>query len=272
MTAEEKASSVSMQKEKQMIQRLLNPQTAEHIFGNWQETIIWSCLQNIMGEVYADCAENPKSGMAILGDFCFFAGQPNKELVLYRPKLCKQDFMIMVPQNESWGNLIRECYGEKARPVMRYAIKKEKDIFDRCKLRAAIHSLKPEYTMKMIDKDCFELCRAEEWSKDLVSQFKDYEMYEELGKGVAVFKDCELVSSASTYARYRDGIEIEIDTKKEYRRRGLAYACGAGLILECLKCGLYPSWDAQNPGSVALAEKLGYHYDHEYPAYEIWGY
>ena len=55
-------------------------------------------------------------------------------------------------------------------------------------------------------------------------------------------------------------------------RKGLAYACGAKLILECIKNGLYPSWDAQNKWSVALAEKLGYHFSHEYIAYEIIGY
>ncbi|MCM1200726.1 MAG: GNAT family N-acetyltransferase [Bacteroides fragilis] len=61
----------------------------------------------------------------------------------------------------------------------------------------------------------------------------------------------------------------KIDTKKEYRRRGLATVCGARLILECLDRGLYPSWDAQNPWSVVLAQKLGYHFDREYTAYEI---
>ena len=32
------------------------------------------------------------------------------------------------------------------------------------------------------------------------------------------------------------------------------------------------SWDAQNKWSVALAEKLGYHFSHEYVAYEVMGY
>jgi len=52
----------------------------------------------------------------------------------------------------------------------------------------------------------------------------------------------------------------------------LAYVCAAKLILECLDRNLYPSWDAQNEISVALAEKLGYHFSHTYTAYEIWGY
>lgn len=80
------------------------------------------------------------------------------------------------------------------------------------------------------------------------------------------------MSGASSYSRYHEGIEIEIDTREEYRRKGFAYICGAKLILECLKRNLYPSWDAHNKASVALAEKLGYHYDHTYTAIEIWEY
>ena len=66
-----------------------------------------------------------------------------------------------------------------------------------------------------------------------------------------------------------EGIEIEIGTMEAYRRQGLAQVCGAKLILECMERGLYPSWDAQNRWSVALAQKLGYHFDQAYPAYEI---
>lgn len=251
-----------------MIEKLQNPKRAERLFGKWQEAIIWSCLQNVMGAVYADHSENPKSAMALSGDFCFLAGQPDRELVRYKPEGCRQDFMIMVPQNDQWAEVIRDIYGERARAVTRYAIKKD-TCFDRERLQAAVGSLSPGFTMKMINQDCFELCKNSGWTHDLVSQYPDYTMYEKLGIGAAVFKGEEIVSGASAYVRYREGIEIEIDTKENYRRMGLAYACGAKLILECLEQGLYPSWDAQNKWSVALAQKLGYQFDYEYPAYEI---
>lgn len=93
--------------------------------------------------------------------------------------------------------------------------------------------------------------------------------YARLGMGVAVLEGEELVAGASSYSRYKEGIEIEIDTREDHRRKGLAFACGAQLILNCLDRRLYPSWDAQNLWSVALAEKLGYHFDSPYTAYEI---
>jgi hypothetical protein len=255
-----------------MVVKIDDVKKIEPLFCNWQETLIWSCQQNIMGNIYVDDLEKPLSAMAVIGDFCFFAGQPNEELVLYKPEECKQNLIIMVPQNDNWAELIANCYGDRAKKVTRYAIKKEQNIFDKEKLKKAIRSLTPEYSIKMIDEDIFNMCRSSDWSRDLVSQYKDYEMYKKLGIGVVVIKDGIIASGASSYTRYRDGIEIEIDTKEEYRRNGLAYVCGAKLILECLKRKLYPSWDAQNKWSVALAEKLGYNYDHEYLAYEIRGY
>lgn len=248
------------------------PEKVSHLFEGWQETMIWSCLQNVMGHLYADNLEKPTGAMAVLGDFCFFAGVPDKRLVLYKPKWCRQDFIIMVPQNQTWADMIEDCYGEKAKKVIRYAMKKEPDIFDRVALQNAVGTLPDGYTMKLMDEKLFWHCKNTAWCKDLVSQYENYEMYQKYGLGVVILKDRQPVSGASSYSGYHGGIEIEIDTKEEYRRKGLAYACGAGLILECLKQGLYPSWDAQNKWSVELAEKLGYHFDHEYVAYEIWGY
>lgn len=174
------------------------------------------------------------------------------------------------PLFDNWEEtLITQWYGEKAAIISRYAIKKEPHIFDLEKLELAAASLPKPYTLSLIDKRLYHLCKAEPWSADLVSQFPDYETYHALGLGVVACKGDRIVSGASSYSRYRDGIEIEIDTKEEYRRQGLAYACGAKLILECLKRNLYPSWDAHNKASVALAEKLGYHYSHAYTAVEV---
>lgn len=242
----------------------------ESIFDSWAETIIWSCLQGVMGELHTNSTED--AAMAILGDFAFFAGKPCEDLIRWKPENCKKDFIIMVPQNDEWAKLIEMYYGEKAKKVTRYAIKKESNIFDVEKLQQATLNLPEGYELKLLEEQEFHMCRSNEWANDLVSQYKNYDMYKALGLGVVVLLDGELVAGASSYSTYQEGIEIEIDTREDQRRRGLAYACGAKLVLECLKKGIYPSWDAQNKWSVALAEKLGYHFSHEYTAYEVIGY
>ena len=268
-----------------MIYEITDASRVSPLFGKWEETIIWSCLQGVMGKIYADDPSAPAAAMAMLGDFAFFAGKPNIELISYRPNPpskngarkslhcgMPESCIIMVPQNESWKNMITDFYGKRAAVITRYATKKEPHIFDKKKLEKAVDSLPEQYTLSMIDERLYEKCIAETWCADLVSQFPDYESFRKLGIGAVICKEGAVISGASSYSRYREGIEIEIDTRKDYRRRGLAYICGAKLILECLKRNLYPSWDAQNKASIGLAEKLGYHYSHAYTAVEVRGY
>lgn len=242
------------------------------LFEGWQETMIWSCLQDCMGNAYADDLKNPKSAQIIIGDFCFFAGIPLPELVKNKPEEHSSNFIIMAPQNEAWARLIKIEYGQTAVRRNRYAIKKEPDVFNEESLHGIVRRLTSPYTLRMIDKDLYEQIQILGWARDLCSQFKSYKDYKKHGLGAVVLKDGMIVSGASSYTWYNGGIEIEIDTRADERRRGLALACGAKLILECLERNLYPSWDAHNKGSVALAEKLGYHFDKEYPVYEIIGY
>lgn len=254
--------------EKNMIIKLDDGRKAETIFQGWQETMIDSCLGNIMGEVYVDDAECPRCASAVLGDFAFLSGGLCRELADIRI-YTDRDFVIMVPQNEAWAGLIEEVHGSRAKRVIRYAFRKEPDIFNEERLQEVVRSLSDEFSIRLIDEDLYYICKAESWSRDLVSQYADYERYKRLGIGVVILKDGLVVSGASSYSTYAGGIEIEIDTRKEYRRRGLAYTCGAALILACRKRNLYPSWDAQNTWSAALAKKLGYQFDREYAAYEV---
>lgn len=251
-----------------MVFELEQAERAEALFVGWQETIIWSCLQGVMGKIYVNALEHPVSAMALLGDFCFLAGKPDKELVGYVPG-DGTHFLIMVPGDRGWAELIEECHGENAKKITRYAIKKEPGVFDRQMLQRIVAGLPDGYTLQMMEETLFRRCWEIPWCRDLVSQYADYDMYRRYGLGAVILKDGELVSGASSYSSYLGGIEIEIDTREDYRRKGLASICGAKLILACLERGWYPSWDAHNPGSVALAEKLGYHLDHEYTAYEV---
>lgn len=258
-----------------MIYEIKPSEKAAPLFQGWEETLIWSCLQGVMGHIYGDSPKTPSSAMALLGDFCFLTGKPDKELVMYKPDGCTQDFVIMVPRNEAWGALIEECYRERAEKVFRYAIKKEPAVLKgkevQARLQTAVAGLPEGYALKMMDEALFWHCREIPWCGDWVAQYADYGMYRRYGLGAVILKDGEPVSGASSYSGYLGGIEIEIDTREDCRRKGLATVCGAKLILECLKKGWYPSWDAQNLWSVALAEKLGYHFSHAYPAYEIKG-
>lgn len=242
----------------------------ERLFSDWEETIIWSCLQRVMGCIYANDSKYPTTAAALLGDFGFLAGQADAEFLFALKKtVCRRDFLILVPQNELWNATIEACYREKCRKVTRYAFKKETEGFDRLRLKKLVNGLSGEYRLTMIDQRWYSFCRQTKWCKDLVLQYESYRQYANLGIGVLILKEGIPVSGASSYSAYRSGIEVEIDTREDYRRKGLATVCGAKLILECLGRNLYPSWDAHNPWSAALAGKLGYRFSHEYTAYEV---
>ena len=255
-----------------MIYELKDTQPVRKLFEGWRETMIWSCLDGIMGHVYTDELQQPCSAMACLGDFCFLAGKPSRELVSCRPDGCQNDYVIMAASSPDWHGLITSVYGKNARKRRRFAMKKEPDAFHTGYLRQLAGAADESVTFKMIDRKLYDVCISQTWSRDFVALFKDYETFCWLGLGVIALKNGEPVSGAASYSRYKDGIEIQVETKEPYRRQGLAAACCARLILECQKRGLYPSWDAHNSSSASLAMKLGYHLDYEYIAYEIEGY
>lgn len=239
---------------------------AAALFDGWEEAMIWSCLQGHMGTMLADDEEHPASAMIHIGDCCFLAGEPNAALLS-----AMKGAKLLIPKESVWNPLIERMFRGRINRILRYAIKKEPDAFDTEKLAAFVNALESCYELRLFDQKLFESARNESWSVDLCSQFKDYADYQNRAIGVGILYGGELVAGASPYAVYNGGIEIEIDTKPAYRRKGLATVCGAKLILECLKRNKYPSWDAHDLRSVALAEKLGYHLSHPYTTYELSG-
>lgn len=236
---------------------------AAPLFEGWEETMIWSCLQGHMGYIISVGENPPVSAQIVVGDFCFFAGKPDAELIK------KAGAPILIPRTPKWCRMIEDTLGKKAEKAARYAIKKEPGIFNREKLSSFIDALPEQYTLSLIEESHYNTLITEPWSRDFCSLFQDWADYKNRGLGVVALLDNAPVAGASSYSIYSGGIEIEIDTKKEYRRQGLAAACGAKLILESLDRGLYPSWDAHDLRSVALAEKLGYHMDRPYTVYYL---
>jgi len=248
------------------------------LFEGWQETTIWSFLQGCMGSgrILENSTGEVVLGQITVGDFTFMAGDVLKadreaaaELIGTRPAGFERTLLFMVPENESWNELIEEVYGEDCQKITRYAIKKEPGIFDREKLEKMARQLPAGYCVVPMDEALYETAKSQEWSKDFCAQYDTWEKYEKFGMGFMAVYSGELVGGVSSYSHYKEGIEIEIVTREDHRRKGLAAACAAHIILACMDRGLYASWDAATQISVALAEKLGYHFDREYTAYKI---
>lgn len=240
-----------------------------HLFPDCKNTMVLSCLQDCMGLAYAHEEEHPKSAQISVGDFISFAGPCQLDLVRNRPENLHGPFSILVPPDEEWAKAIEKVHGGNAERITRYALRQPSGGFDRERLQAFLSALSPSYTLQPIDEALYHETLASDWAGDLCINFETYADFAKNGLGVVALRDGEVVSGASSYTYYREGIEIQVDTREDMRRKGLALCCSAKLILTCLDRGLAPSWDAHNEESLALAQKLGYEFDGAYVAYEV---
>ena len=227
------------------------PAAVEALFAGWEEPMIRSCLQGHMGTWAADDPHAPRSACITVGDFCFLAGRPSPALAAGAAA------PILAPRTVDWSPVIEATWGDRVRPHTRYATRKDVHRFDRGKL-ASLAVPPKGFALSPVDMDAYALLGRAGWSKDLRGLFRDGADFLRRGLGVTARHGGEIVAGASSYAVFDGGIEIEIDTRPDFQRLGLATACGAALVLACLERGLYPSWDAHTPISLHLAEKLGY--------------
>ena len=171
-------------------------------------------------------------------------------------------------QTDKWKQRILSIWPD-AQIFDRYTIEKNTR-FDRERLEKYADRLPDGFTVIPISRDWYGHCLEEAWTRDFVSDFPSAEDFVRYGVGFLVLDPSgRPAAGASSYSVYRGGIEIEVDTNENYRRRGLALAVCARLILTCLEKGLYPSWDAANLASVSLAQKLGYTPGHHYEVFYL---
>lgn len=232
----------------------------ELLFTGWDAPMLRACLQGCMGRVTAWGGE---SALASIGDFCFLGGRPVPELVK------RAEAPILVPCGEGWGEQIIAVLGEGATPFTRYAARCTPECFNFSKLFHFTNAVPHGFSVREINKAMYFTLMEQKWSRDLCGCFEDEEDFLKRGLGFVATQGGMPVAGAASYAVCDGAIEIEIDTRPDFRRMGLAAACGAKLILECRKRGLYPGWDAHDRRSLSLAEKLGYQLERPYTAYWV---
>ena len=59
-----------------MVYELADTEKATALFEGWSETLIWSCLQRVMGKIFVTDLEKPHSALAFVGCFAFYGGEP----------------------------------------------------------------------------------------------------------------------------------------------------------------------------------------------------
>ena len=216
--------------------------------GIWDSMVI-SYLQGYQGEGFVNDFPNPEFGLIVSGEYSF---EGNETTFIY------------APENLGWRDLILECHPDKAEEVMRFWIVQQDYDFDEKRLNSYMEKLPEGYQIVPFDEELYRQAMDSEWSREFCETFEDAEDYLNRGFGFGILDNGQLVSGISTMTVYDGGTEIQIATREDYRRRGLALPCAARFILEAKKRGIRPCWDAANETSRHMAVKLGYEYNGEY--------
>ncbi|QAA32311.1 GNAT family N-acetyltransferase [Clostridium manihotivorum] len=235
------------------------------------DVTIWSCIEGKMGKAWADNNGNPTFGIAVVADFCYLLGSIEgcKGEVSIEELIEKCKRKIIIADDSSWISFIESQYPNPLKRFSRYSIKTEPDLFKKDRLNDYINAIDSDFKISRIDESLYPKVLQDNFMADCCSNYDSLEEFLNNGLGYAIVYNGQIIAGASSYSYCEGCIEITIGTKDEYRRKGLALAVASKLILACMERNIYPHWDAANLGSVALAEKLGYHFDKEYRVYAI---
>jgi len=243
------------------------------IVGREDEVTLYACAEGHMGRVWVDQREKPVCAVVLAGDFYFILGdyQPMEIDPIIRIISEKRVYAIVL-NDVIWSPLLHRLetdFPESYRSFHRFALDGRLEWFDPEQLKKNIKAIEPEYQVERIDERIYAITQENDWTLDFCSNLISLEEFMNHGIGYVIMQGDDIIAGASTYGYCAGRLEVTIETKEEYRRKGLALACASALILECLDRNIYPRWDAANMNSVALAEKLGYRFKQEYTVYRI---
>jgi GNAT superfamily N-acetyltransferase len=174
-------------------------------------------------------------------------------------------YSLLMPSSAGWAELAREIYPETLEPFTRFRFSADSlsapnlsQCLGESGYREQVIPITAEIARKLIQQpeSYFE-----------ISEFDSVEDFLERGLGYTVLDDEKVMGVAYSSLVCSAGIEVSIFVEERYRRKGVATALASRLLVESLKRGLRPNWDAANGESYRLAKKLGYTFVEAYDAY-----
>ena len=235
------------------------------------DVVLWSCIEGNIGRVWVNSKESLSYAVVVAADFCFLLGlfeQADYEAIEnILTEHCRRK--VIISEDKSLDSFIESQFSNSFRRSKRYEFNKAHTKFDRQQLHGFALSVEPEYKVVKMNETLYYQALKDGFTADFCSFFSSLEEFLKHGIGYVVVYNDKIVAGASSYTYCEGNIEITIGTKEDFRRKGLALACASRLILDCLGRNIHPRWDAANKESVALAEKLGYHFEKGYEVYSF---
>ena len=221
-------------------------------------------IEGQLGKVWVDDIAHPCAYCLKVGPFCYFAGDASssggRQLMQRFPA-----YHILMPSPAEWLELAREIFGEQLKSFPRYSLSSSQlskqhltRLLENSPLRDRVVPIRFELATQAVETpDSF---------LDL-SDFDSVADFIERGFGYTIQDNDKIMGMAYSSLVCSQGIEVSVFVEEAYRLQGVATALCSKLILHCLEEQLRPNWDAANPESITLAQKLGYVYQDSYLAY-----
>lgn len=245
---------------------------ARDFFSEPHDSLIYTITEEIKGIAFG--VGTPLQCVYLrYGFFSFLAGDAGceaaKELVEAIRDLTDGDELAVIGYGDGWETLVCETYPEA-------------EICDRAMMQIPAQGLDMEsidallqgyeageygdFILKEIDRNIYEYLKTAKWADGMVTNFDTYEEFAEHGFGYVMCDGAVPVSGCSVYSYHSAGVEIQVDTREEYRGKGLAKVASAAMMKETLRRRLIPSWDAANPTSQTIAGHMGFDLGMKYRA------
>lgn len=246
------------------------------LFADPTSTMILSCLQGYLGQVWVDNLLSPECAIVFTGYFIFIAGDKcNDDAIGWIRKTIEESKITqaeIIPQNDCWINSLDVFTKEGSDFYLKKTCRHRMKLTDMKQKKEQwmkqLNRLPNQFTIVEIDENLYNLAQDDRYLYNFVCCFRDYEEFKHLGLGYFLMKEDQVVGGVSSFSRYDEGVEVQIAISPEFRGMGLAKICAARFLLECCNRNLYPSWDAANHTSEHIAESLGYELQSEITVYK----
>lgn len=221
-------------------------------------------IEGQMGKAYVDHLLQPTAYAITVGPFWYFAGEARstggRELLKRFPA-----YSLFMPSPALWLETAQELFGERLKSFTRYSFSAANlsknhlaSIFEGSKHRQCISPIVISLAERLssLPDSYFE-----------ISDFDSPRDFIERGFGFAALDGEQVMGVAYASLVYSTGFEVSIFVEEPYRQRGIATALASRLLLEGMRHGLRPNWDAANLESCKLAQKLGFMFMETYDSY-----
>ena len=222
-------------------------------------------LEGQMGRAFVDDVQHPAAFKIEVGPFFYFAGDATSSGA-YTMLENIVPYTLFMPSSPGWIRAAKEMYDKRLIGFNRYSFSSQQISYEHldhfCQIlafRGKVRQMDLAFAVKLWEQDHFI---------DL-SDFDSPEDFVQRGIGFYLENSGTVIGAAYSSLVCSKGIEVSLFVLEDYRRQGIATILASRLLKWCLSNNVDANWDAANPESCRLAEKLGYIRRGEYQAQYI---